>query len=118
LPIFSGGQRQSKLNQAKIELEKAQRSKSYLEDQLQLQANQLHYDFISAMENYKTQKENVKVARNLYDNIANKYRQGLVSSLDLTQANSNYLQAENNYNSAALKLLQSKLALERLYNLL
>ncbi len=116
LPILSGGQRKAKLNQAQVELAKAERSKSYLEDQLQLQANQLHYDFISAMENYKTQKENVKVARNLYENISNKYKQGLVSSLDLTQANSNYLQAENNYNSAALNLLQSKLALDRLYN--
>jgi outer membrane protein TolC len=42
----------------------------------------------------------------------------LASSLDLTQANNNYLQAENNYISAILNVLQSILALDSLYNTL
>ncbi|MDD3528018.1 MAG: TolC family protein [Bacteroidales bacterium] len=46
----------------------------------------------------------------------NKYRLGILSSLDLTQANTNYLQAENNYITSIMELLQSKLALDKLYN--
>ena len=45
-----------------------------------------------------------------------KYNAGAVSSLDLTQANNNYLTAENNYTSACLTLLQAQTQLEKLYN--
>jgi len=118
VPIYAGGQKKAKLQQAKIELDKAQRNKSLLEDQLYLQDNQLKFELRSAFDNYETQKENVEVAQSVYNSYYNKYKQGLVSSLDLTQANSNYLQAENNYISSVLKLLQAKLALEKLYNIL
>jgi outer membrane protein TolC len=46
----------------------------------------------------------------------NKYRQGMASSLELTQANGQYLQAENNYVSAIMNLLQTRLALDKLLN--
>ena len=118
LPIYSGGLRKAKVDQARIELDKTQRSKSLLEDQLKLQENQLKFELRSAMDNYRTQKENVDVAQSVYDSYYNKFKQGMVSSLDLTQANNNYLQAENNYISSVLKLLQAKLALEKLYNTL
>ena len=118
LPIYSGGLRKARVDQARIELDKTRRSKSLLEDQLALQENQLKFELRSAMDNFRTQKENVEVAQSVYDSYYNKFKQGLVSSLDLTQANNNYLQAENNYISSVLKLLQAKLALEKLYNTL
>ena len=46
----------------------------------------------------------------------NKYRQGMASSLELTQANSQYLQAENNYITSLMSLLQTKVALDKLMN--
>jgi len=116
VPIYSGGYRKAKLDQARVELDKARRDKSLLEDQLNLQENQLKYELRSALENYLTQKENVEVATSVYNSYYNKYKQGMTSSLDLTQANNNYLQAENNYISSVLKLLQARLALQKLYN--
>lgn len=118
LPIFSSGYKKSQVNQAKIELEKTLRNKALLEDQLTLQEKQLIFDYQNALENYITQEENIKVAKRVYDNSYNKYKQGMLSSLDLTQANTNYLQAENNYVSSVMSLLQAKLALETLYNVL
>jgi len=118
VPIYSGGLRKAKVDIAKIELDKTRRNKSLLGDQLNLQENQLKFELRSALENYQTQKENVQVAQRVYESYFNKYKQGMLSSLDLTQANSNYLQAENNYISSVLKLLQARLALEKLYNTL
>lgn len=116
LPIYTGGRREAKLSKAKIQLDKAQRRKSLLKDRLQLKENQLNYDLKSAYSNYQTQKENVEVAKEVYNSIYDKYKQGLVSSLDLTQANSNYLEAESNYFQSLLELVQTKLKLEKLYN--
>ncbi len=70
------------------------------------------------MEQYESQRKNLEVARRVFDNINNKYEQGLVSSLDLTTANSNYLQAENSYISAMLQLLEAKVEIDKLLNLL
>lgn len=116
IPIFSSGVRKANLDKARIELDKAQRQKEMLKEQLLMQNNQLRYELTNAFENYQTQKENVKVARRVLENVQNKYKQGLASSLDLTQANSNYLEAESNYLNAARELMQANLKLEKLYD--
>jgi outer membrane protein TolC len=116
VPIFSGFDKRARVNKAKIEFDKATTTRQQIEEQLLIQKKQLEFEYKSAFENYITQKENIEIAQRVYDNINNKYRQGLVSSLDLTQANSNYLQAKNNYISSVMDLLQAKLELNKLYN--
>jgi outer membrane protein TolC len=116
VPIFASGIKRAKVSQAKIELEKTRTNKSLMEEQLLLQFNQLSFELNNANENYLTQKENVEVAKRVFNSYNNKYNQGMVSSLELTQANSNYLQAESNYVSSVLTLLQAKLALDKLFN--
>ncbi len=118
IPIFSSGSRKAQISKAKIELDKTRRDKELLKDQLRLQEEQLKYEVKSAMENYQTQKENVEVAESVYNSIYNKYKQGVVSSLDLTQANNNYLEAKSNYITSVLELLQAKLDLEKLHGML
>ncbi len=114
IPIFSGLQRKSLLEQAKIELEQTSLNKSLLEDQLN--ERQYKYELRNATENYLLQKENIEVAKRVLANAQRKYEYGAMSSLDLTQANNNYLEAENNYTNACLTLLQAEIQLERLYN--
>lgn len=116
IPVFSGLQRKAQLDQEKITLEQTTLNKSLLEDQLNLQEEQYKFALKNAIENYNLQKENIQVAKKVLENYQNKYNVGAVSSLDLTQANNNYLVAENNYTSACLSLLQAKTQLEKLYN--
>jgi outer membrane protein TolC len=116
IPVFSSGSRNYKLTQAKIKLEQSALNKKMLADQLNMQEQQLNMDLNTALENYKSQKENVTVAKRVLENINRKYEQGIISSLELTQANSNYLQAETNFVQASFTLLQARLALDKLYN--
>lgn len=116
IPIFSGLQRKSLLEQSKIELEQTALNKSLLEDKLNVNEKQYKYELKNATENYFLQKENIRVAKRVLENMQRKYEFGAVSSLDLTQANNNYLEAENNYTNACLTLLKAEIQLERLYN--
>ena len=118
VPIFSSGMRRAQVAQAKIRLNMAERDRDLVRDQLELQKNQLLFNYQNALENFNTQKENVTIAGRVLKSIQNKYQQGLVSSLDLTQANSNYLNAENNYITSVLTLLQAQTSLDKLYNTL
>lgn len=115
-PLFASGQRYSKIKKAKISLDKATNTKDMVAEQLLIQEKQLRYNLVNANLQYQSQKENVDVARRVYASTENKFKQGMASSLDLTQANSLYLQAENNYVSALMNLLQTKLALDKLLN--
>lgn len=116
IPLFSGLQRKAQLDQEKITLDQTVLNKSLLEDQLNLQEEQYKFALKNALEDYNLQKENITVAKKVLENYRNKYNAGAVSSLDLTQANNNYLQAENNYTSACLTLLQAQTQLDKLYN--
>jgi outer membrane protein len=116
VPIFATGTRYSKIKQAQVNLEKARTGKEMVTEQLLLQEKQLRYNLVNAREQYNLQKENIDVSKRVYSSTENKFRQGMASSLDLTQANSLYLQAENNYISALMNLLQTKLALDKLLN--
>ncbi len=116
IPIFAGGQRYAKIKKAEIALEKAKNVTEMVTDQLKIQEKQLRYNLVNANLQYKSQKENVEVSRRVYSSMENKYKQGMASSLELTQANSLYLNAENNYISALMNLLQTKLALNKLLN--
>ena len=116
VPIFASGERYSKIKKAQIDLEKIRTNKSMVSDQLLIQEKQLRYNLINANEQFQSQKENVEVAMRVYKSVENKYKQGVASSLDLTQANGNYLDAENNYINALMNLLSSKTELDKLLN--
>ncbi len=114
IPIFSSGLRNAKVEQKKLELYQLQNSKEIVTDQLIMQEKQLRYNLTSALEQYQSQKENIKLAQKIYNNTELRFQQGIASSFDLIQANSNLLQAENNYISSAMELLQAKLKLDKL----
>jgi outer membrane protein len=116
IPIFASGQKYAKIKKAQINLEKARNTKEMVTDQLRLQEKQLRYNLVNANLQYRSQKDNVEVSKRVYASMENKFKQGVASSLDLTQSNSLYLQAENNYVSALMNLLQTKFALDKLLN--
>lgn len=116
VPLFSGGTRKAKVERAKIELDKVSVSMDMLEEQLKIQYNQLKFNLASAIENYNTQKENIEVAKRILETMENKFRQGVISSLELTQVNSNYLQANNDFLSSKLELLQAHVQIKKLFN--
>jgi len=116
VPIFGSGQRYSQIKKAQINYAKAKTTKDMVTEQLLLQEKQLRYNLVNANLQYKSQKDNVDVSRRVYTSAENKFKQGMASSLELTQANSLYLQSENNYVSALMNLLQTKLALDKLMN--
>lgn len=116
IPVFASGQRYTKIKKAQLDLNKARNNKALVTDQLLMQEKQLRYDLVNANLQYLSQKDNVEVSKRVYNSMENKYRQGMASSLELTQANSQYLQAENNYITSLMSLLQTKVALDKLMN--
>ena len=116
IPIFQGLSRYSKVQQAKLEVAKGNTNMALLQDNLLQNEEQYRYELNSAIDAFLLQKENLEVARRVLENYKNKYNQGVLSSLDLTQANTNYLSAETSYANATMTLLQAHTKLSKLYN--
>jgi outer membrane protein len=114
IPVFSSGERRAKVRQAKIDLETTRNNKALMEEQLDIQFKQLQFNLRSAIESYQVQKKNVEVSREVYQNLRRKYEQGMISSLELTTADNNYLQAESEHLTAMLEVLQAQNALNTL----
>ncbi|HHW59597.1 MAG: TolC family protein [Bacteroidales bacterium] len=117
LPLINGGQNGVQVSKAKVELQKSNLTLDMVNEQLKIQEKQLKYNLSNAYENYLTQKKNIEVSNRVYKNIEMRYLQGVASSLELTQANTNYLTAQSNYLSSVMQLLNAKYELEKLlYN--
>lgn len=116
VPIFASGLRNTGIQKAKINLEKANNTRMMVSDQLLLQEKQLRYNLVSANEQYKSQKENIEISERVLTSFQNKYNQGMASSLELTMANNNYLTAQNSYLSSLMNLLQTRVAFDKLMN--
>lgn len=114
IPVFSSGERRSKVRQAKIDLETTRNTKALMEEQLDIQFKQLQFNLKSAIESYEVQKKNIEVSRNVYQNLKRKYEQGMISGLELTTADNNYLKAESDHLMAMLEVLQAQNALDTL----
>lgn len=114
LPLFSSGQRHAKVQQARIELDKLDNSKSALKDGLNMQFEQAKVDYNTAFSKYLNEEENTKLTKKIYNKTLIKYREGVASSLDLSQVQSQHLQAQTNYYNAILELIQAKTSLDKL----
>lgn len=116
VPIFSSGQRWSQLSQAKIDKMISENTKELLEDQLTVQEKQLRYNYNNLLEQLLAQRENVEIAKEVLEKTNLKYQQGVVSSLELTTSNNDYLTAESNYTGIMLQLLNAELSLRKINN--
>lgn len=118
IPIFSSFQRKSKVKQSEIQLKSLQTDIQQVEDQLHIQEQQLRFNLQTAFDQYALQQKNVEVSRRVFESSKRKHEQGLLSSLDLTTANTNYLQAESGLLTAKNDLLKAQTELLKLLGIL
>ena len=114
VPILSGGQRLAQLDQARIDYDINTNTKDLLTQQLTLQDSQIRYTYNNLLEQFATQKENKDIAKEVLDKMNLKYTQGVVSSLELTSANTDYLNAETTYTSIMLQILNAEISLRKI----
>ena len=118
IPIFASGQRYVHTQQAKIQLEKAQNNRELITDQLLMQEKQLRFNLKNAIETLELQKEAIEVSQRVYESVTRKFQQGTASSLDVTTASTNLLQAQTSYTNAMMEVFAAQTALEKLLNTL
>jgi len=115
IPIFSGGQRHNQLKQLEINVQKAQNNLYDAKNALRLQANSANVTYINGMQSLNNQKKSRELAQEVLHVAQVKYQQGVGSSLEVTQAETDFESADNQYIQALYNVLISKVDLDKAY---
>jgi len=116
MPIFNSGQKISRVQQARLNLKKSKNNLDNTRKNLINSYIQAENNYETAFEKMENSKENMELARKVYNRISKKFSEGMASSMELTQANRDYLNTESNYISALVELLNAKTELEKIRN--
>jgi len=114
LPIFTSGQRLAQLSQAKMGYVKAQNDTYRVGQGLKLEYTQDRSAFLNAIDKFNTTKQNMDLAWKIYSRTIIKYRQGVGSSIELTQNQNQYLQNQAAYYNSIVELTSAKAKFEKL----
>ena len=70
--------------------------------------------FITARRNCEISKQSLTLAHSIYNKTQIKYKEGVSTSFDLSQAQGQYLKAQTEYFKAVMTMVNSKTALDKL----
>ena len=106
--IFQGSGRIARIQLAKIDLERVDVAMEASNTNLDIKYITDKSNFENALSNFNTQKRNLALSSKIRDRTRIKFKEGIASSLDLTQAENQQTQAQSTYFQAVLNLLNSK----------
>lgn len=114
LPIITSGQRMATISQARLDLEKARLNTENVYKGLILEYETALTEYQTAFNNYSANLESMTLGKKIYDRTVIKYREGVSSSFEMVQNQSQYLMAESAYYNSVLTLLSAKARLDRI----
>ncbi|HYG53647.1 MAG TPA: TolC family protein [Flavobacteriales bacterium] len=118
VPVFASGMRQAKVQQAKMGLEKSVTTMQNAENGLKLAAENARLNLNFSLESLNTLKQSLELADRIQQKTLIKYKEGISTSLELNQAQMQYLNAQANYINGLYTVLNSKAEMDKAYGTL
>lgn len=112
VPIFDGLDKKAKIQRAQLDLELARNQKRDLERAITLEVKNARTNYLNADKRLQSQKKNLELAERIYETTQIKYREGVGSSLEVTQAEQSLYSSQSNYMQALYDLLLAKARLD------
>lgn len=112
IPVFSSGERSSKVKQAQFQFEKTLVAEEMVSNSLKLQYQTTLNELENALQTYQNTRNSKGIAEKIFRRTGIKYTEGMAASLDLLNTQNQYLTAQSQYINAALNMLNKTVALE------
>ncbi|WP_299678016.1 TolC family protein [uncultured Dokdonia sp.] len=116
VPLFSSGARSARTQKAKIALEQAETDFEYAQEQIRLAYEQAKSQHQLAIDNLEVFKSNLSLAERIEQKNQIKFKEGIASSFELRQAQTQLYAAQNSVLEAMLAMINSKAELETVLN--
>src|SRR6185437_5041652 len=112
-PIFQGTKRTQEVRIAQLQLERLEYNFTSAKDSISTEYIQALSSYKANLSNYFEQKDNLELARQVYDVIRLQYRAGIKTYLEVITANNDLFGAQINYTNALYQVLSNKIDVER-----
>ena len=112
-PIVHGGKRWMNIRQAKWQLKKSDWDLTNLQNNINAQYAQAQAAYNSSLADYTALKENLDLAKEVYNVIQLQYRSGVKTYLEVITAETDLRSAQINYFNSLYQVLASKIDLQR-----
>jgi len=116
VPLFSSGMRSARTQRSKIALEQAKTQLKEAVQNITLELNTAKSNYQFAIENYENAKKNIVLAERIENKNQLKFKEGLSTSFDLRQAQTQLYSAQQQYFQSMLSVINSKAAIETVLN--
>jgi outer membrane protein len=113
LPLFTGTRRLQEVRIAKLQIERLDYNFISLKDSIHTQYVEAISAYRSNLNNYFEQKENLELAREVYNIVQLQYRAGVKTYLDVVISNNDLFSAEVNFTTAIYQVLSDRIDVER-----
>lgn len=113
VPIFQGTRRYQNLQAAKLQAKRIDLDMEWYKAEINTEYSKALGAYKSSVYNFQIQKDNLKLAKEVYELIKLQYDQGIKSYLDVSNAESELRDSNFNYLNALFVLYLSNLELER-----
>jgi outer membrane protein TolC len=113
VPMFDGLQKKYQSQQARYNINKINNGFKQLENAIDLELNQANINLANANTSLEIQKRNLKLAEEVVRVSKVKYRQGVGSNLEVTNAESSLKESQTNYYSALYDFIIAKIDLDK-----
>ena len=110
MPLFDGFQRKYKTRQAQLNVEKVENTISNVKQVIDLEQEITRESLRSALLNLDIQERNVALAEKVYNTTKLKFEQGLGSSFEVLQSDTDYQTAQSNYFNALYSATVAKIS--------
>lgn len=117
VPIFSSGLRSNRVKQSQLTLKQAEVNLTATEQRLLAEASERSEKARTALETYTTEKQNLDLAKRIFDRTSIKFTNGLASSFELNQDQTQYLTAQQIYINALVNLALARTDLRKALDL-
>ena len=116
IPIFSSLGRTASTQKAKISLDQAITQLEETQSKIRIEVNAALNEYQLSIDNYYTEKENLRLAESIEQKNQSKFYEGMVNSFELRMAQLQLYTAQSNFVAAIQKVITNKIALETLLN--
>jgi outer membrane protein len=113
IPIFTGTKRLQNVSKAKLQVERADLDIVNTKNVINTEYIQALAEYKSSYNDYRILKENVELAKDVYNVVSIQYREGIKTYLNVITAQSDLRTSELNYYNALFNLLSSKIDLQK-----
>ncbi len=112
IPIYDGGDKSAKLQRIKLNQEKTEQDKYQFEQSVRLQTQNAKIQYAMALTSMTNGKKALDINQSIYNKTLIKFKEGIGSSLEVTQAESSLLQAQAAYTNALYDQLNAIIQLK------